>query len=295
MEEPITPKIAVLAPAGSFSHQFALKRHVEFEPHFCPTLPEVLEAVKRREADTALVPFENSHSGSIKEIQKEMFLLAGQLFIEDLCYHHIELNLYSFEESIDSIVEVCSKDAALAQGALWLDEHLPKARRTPTASTAAAVKELSRIRLGVSALGSKECRAYGVPVLAESIQSEPNLTLFGKMVREIPRTKLASARFALLGLPDVSDEKFEKLIAVIQKQGCIITHNWVIEDMRDCPPNTGIFEVGFAPADGMIHALLSAVRKVLPETFLAGAYASLGFSEFNNIKHSPYAPSTFDY
>jgi hypothetical protein len=65
--------------------------------------------------------------------------------------------------------------------------------------------------------------------------------------------------------------------------------------MEDCPPNTGIFEVGIPPQGGMFPALLSSVQKILPEAFLAGSYVSIGFSEFSSLKHQPYAPANFDY
>jgi chorismate mutase / prephenate dehydratase len=288
-------KMAVIGPAGSFSEQCGLQHFPTHEPFFCPSLQEVLEAVKRRDSEFALVPFENSNSGSIKEVQKEMFALAGQLFITAFVPHHVEHHLFSFEATLDTIIEVSSKDAALAQCDSWLADHLPRARRISASSTAAAVSNLDKSRAGAAAIGSTECQAYRVPILATAIQSEPNVTLFCTVMREIPETTVAQARFALFGIPDFSDSKFEKILEAVASVDCAISHNWVIEDMDECPPNTGIFEIGIPARNGMFNALLFEMHKALPEAFLAGSYFSIGFSEFSALKHQPYAPANFDY
>ncbi len=299
-EIPPEPKslgaVAVLGPAGTFSHQCANLKYPQYSPYFCKTLPEVLEAVRHRDSDFALVPLENSNSGSIKEIHRELFSLAGQLVVIEFVPHHIEQHLFSFEDSIESIIEVSSKDAALAQCKEWLEHYLPKARRIPTTSTTAAVVALKDRRPGAAALGSNDCQAHGIPKLVSSVQSEPNITLFGKIARELPNEIAGKARFALLAIPDSNNDKFEKLLETMASvAGCSITHTWMIEDMEECPPNTEIFEIGFSETSGIFPALMASVKHLLPEAFLVGAYNSIGFSEFSLLKHQPYAPSNFEY
>ena len=58
-------RIATLGPEGTFSHEAVLKRNKKAEIRFKNTVWDVFESLFNNEADEAIVPIENSVSGSV--------------------------------------------------------------------------------------------------------------------------------------------------------------------------------------------------------------------------------------
>ena len=141
-----------------------------------PDIPDVFQAVEKGECDYGVVPIENSTEGAVNRSLD--LLVDTELTIIAQVYLKIEHCLFS-PSSLDKIVEVRSKDQALAQCGEWLRRNLPNARLIPVTSTAEAVRESAEGE-GIAAIAGKLAgEAHGVPMLDSGIQDrKDNVTRF---------------------------------------------------------------------------------------------------------------------
>ncbi len=165
-------QVTFLGPEYSYSHLAAIKHFGDAQP-LSPvaTIPAVFESIVRGEATWGVVPIENSTDGRIVDtigmFTKVQVHICGEIL---LAIHH---NLLSQSPRQD-ITEVHSKPQALSQCRVWLANHLPKAKLVENSSTTGAA-ELAAATPGIAAVASIEAgRRYGLNVIAESIEDNPN-------------------------------------------------------------------------------------------------------------------------
>lgn len=186
--------IAYLGPEFTFTHEAAGKKFgasVTYVP--CATVADVFTEVERERCDYGVVPVENSTEGAVT-YTLDMFM-QSDLKIFDEIYLRISHHLLSRSRSIETVKNVYSNPQAFAQCRLWLEANLPTGRPIGMASTAAAARYLGyRQRSGVKEaaefVGKKSknpkedaciasllaAREYNLPVLARSIEDDPNNT-----------------------------------------------------------------------------------------------------------------------
>jgi chorismate mutase/prephenate dehydratase len=167
-----------------------------------PDIPDVFQAVEKGECDYGVVPIENSTEGAVNRSLD--LLVDTELTIIAQVYLKIEHCLFS-PSSLDKIVEVRSKDQALAQCGEWLRRNLPNARLVPVTSTAEAVRESAEGE-GIAAIAGKLAgEAHGVPMLDSGIQDrKDNVTRF-LVVSRNPSGKRDGVSYRtslVLSLPD---------------------------------------------------------------------------------------------
>ncbi|MEK9772486.1 MAG: prephenate dehydratase [Opitutae bacterium] len=175
--------IGYLGPEATYTHQAAVKNFgsgLEYRP--LPDIPDVFASVKSGHCDYGVVPIENSTEGAVNRsldllVDTELTIIA-QVFLR------VRHCLFS-QSSIPEIMEVRSKDQALAQCSDWLRTYLPHARLVPVSSTAEAVKECS-LGKGVAAIaGELAGSLYEVPMLEAGIQDRSdNVTRFLVVARQ---------------------------------------------------------------------------------------------------------------
>ena len=173
LEEAI--RVAYLGPEGTFSEQ-AARRHFGRAVEALPAV-SVDEAFRRCEsgaAQFAVVPVENSTEGAVGRTLD--LLLATPLRICGEIELRVQQNLLSKGESVKAIKRVYSHSQSLAQCNDWLAQHLPLAERIPVASNAEAAQRAGREAGAAAIAGEVAAERYGVPVLARSIEDEPNNT-----------------------------------------------------------------------------------------------------------------------
>lgn len=164
-------RIAVLGPAGTFSHEAALKYDKNAEMIFVNSIWDVFEVVEQGKADSGIVPVENSIEGVVgtaldafvrtdKKIKQEIIIpirhcLCGSGRIEDM-------------------KEVYSHPQALGQCRSILRSL--NAKIFQANSTAAAAEEVAK------ANGTKKAcicsrlaaKTYGLKIIKEDVQDEKN-------------------------------------------------------------------------------------------------------------------------
>jgi prephenate dehydratase len=170
-------RFAYLGPEGTFSE--AALRTIpaaakgELQPH--PSVAAALDAVRRGEADHALVPIENSVEGSVAATLDE--LASGRL----LMVTREVLLPVSFAliarpgTGLDAVRRIATHPHAEAQCRRWLTLTLPEAAVVPALSTAQAVAALADGSADHDAAIASPIAAerYRLAVLAEDIEDNP--------------------------------------------------------------------------------------------------------------------------
>ncbi len=190
--------IGFLGPKATYTHQAAVKNFgstLSYRP--LVDIPDVFQAVEQGDCDYGVVPIENSTEGAVNRSLD--LLVESDLSIIAQVYLKVEHCLLSHSK-LDEILEIRSKDHALAQCGEWIRRNLPNAKLCPITSTAEAVVECKKEN-GIAAIAGKMAGSiYQVPILAEGIQDQKNnVTRFLVVARNaLPRSEKVSYRTSLV-------------------------------------------------------------------------------------------------
>ena len=236
------------------------------------TFEEVCKAVKEGDVEHAVLPIENSSTGSIGEvfdlIQSYDLLITGEkkLFIE----HHL-LGLPG--SKLEEIECVYSHPQAFKQCYESLKE-IPNAEQVMTATTANGVKAVTQKNsLKQAAIASKyAAKTYGLELLKRNIQDKKGnatrfLILTGEAYSQNVANKL-SLSFVLKHEPGALAE----LLTLIAGEGYNLAH---IESRP--VPNTNwsyrfFLDVDCSQEDREVNKLLNKIKEVTQEFRLVGRY-----------------------
>jgi chorismate mutase/prephenate dehydratase len=205
LERPMT--IAYLGPAGTFSHEAALK-------HFghsmvgnpMPALDEVFREVEAGSADYAVVPVENSTEGAVNYTLDLM--LATPLRICGEVELRIHDHLMTRATELSAVKRVYSHGQSLAQCREWLDSNLAGAERIAVSSNAEAATLATEDNGAAAIAGISAAEIYELPVLARNIEDKPDNT----------------TRFLILGhcdVPPSGEDKTALLVSAHNKPGAL--------------------------------------------------------------------------
>lgn len=149
-----------------------------------PSIEAVFEAVARHEVDRGLVPIENVIQGPVTETLDYLYHYAEQITLVDMLVLPIQHAIGVLAPEA-RITRVLSKDQALKQCSVYLQEHYPQAQQVDMASTSAAMEAIVTAHLrDAAAIGSPAALAqYGLHILA----------------RDIGNVQRNKTRFAVLG------------------------------------------------------------------------------------------------
>ncbi len=176
-------RIAYLGPAGTFTED-ALREAAPatgFEPLRTATIHEAILAVQDGEAERALVPFENSIEGSVRDTLDTLALEAGEVTIVGEYDYPVRAHLIGREQvELGAVEAVLSHPQPLAQCARFLREQLPSVELRSVSSTAAAVRMVAESVRPWAAIGTRVAAdLYGCAILREGIEDEAgNVTRF---------------------------------------------------------------------------------------------------------------------
>lgn len=167
-----TPRIALLGPAGSYSHLAGRRKFghaVEFEP--VTTISNVFDEVQRGHAEFGLVPVENSIAGGIGKtldalIEREI-KVCGEM---NMVVHHHLLS----GGPMDSIKNIYSNPEVFSQCHRWLEATGLISKTVPVNSSSEAAQR-AQTEVGGAAIASElAAELYSLNKIAEYIEDEPN-------------------------------------------------------------------------------------------------------------------------
>ncbi len=180
----MTGRIAFQGEPGAYSHQACRQARPAMEALPCPTFEDAIEAVRRADADCAMLPVENTTYGRVADIHR--LLPASGLHILDEAFVRVHINLLGVPGArLQDIERAMSHTVLLGQCRDFLAAHGIRAIvGADTAGSARQVAERGDRR--TAALASELAgQIYGLEVLARHIEDQAtNTTRFLIMGRE---------------------------------------------------------------------------------------------------------------
>lgn len=173
IEEPLS--VGYLGPRGTFSEEAARKHFggsAEGVP--CASIDEVFRQVEAGQVRFGVVPVENSTEGAIGRTLDLLVTSTARLCGEVVLPVHQCLMSKAADRA--DIVRILGHAQSLAQCHEWINLNFPKAERVAVVSNAEAARRAGEDAQGAS-LGSRSAAPlFGLTVLAENIEDQPNNT-----------------------------------------------------------------------------------------------------------------------
>lgn len=168
-------KIAYQGVAGAYSHIAASNLFPKAQYIPCDTFAQAFTLVQNKEAETAVIPVENSNAGRVSDVH---FLLpqtglhiTGEYFLQ---IHHQLLGIKS--NDISNIKTAISHPQALAQCSDFLKKHNIKPQaHIDTAKS--CIDIINKQDTTLAAIASETAaQIYGLNILAKNIENAANNT-----------------------------------------------------------------------------------------------------------------------
>lgn len=174
---PATSLIACLGPEGSFSHLVTAQRFPTHELRMIGSVSEVFDFLATNPTAHGVVPIENSSGGFIIDTVDRL--------VDDRCHLHIleeltlDVKLALLGHAGHAVEVIYSHPMPFFHCDEWLQQHHPRVKRVPLASTAASAKRAVE-EMNAATIGPRQNAAkHGLDVLQFPIAGEvPNITQF---------------------------------------------------------------------------------------------------------------------
>lgn len=176
-------KVAYAGEPGAFGEQ-AARMLSEAEPLPCPSFAAVFEAVERGAAERGVVPLHNSRAGMVEEVVR--LLAKSPLQVADRLALRVRQALLALPGvRLEGVRRVASHPQALAQCSRFLQQH--RWELVARGTTSGAARQLSQERDETCAVIASAATAdiYGLAVLAEGIEDDPENTTRFAVIRRI--------------------------------------------------------------------------------------------------------------
>jgi len=167
--------IAFQGELGAYSHEACRATRPNHEPLACATFEDVVEAVRRGDADLAMLPVENTTYGRVADIHR--LLPESGLHIVDEAFVRVHINLLGVRGArVENVTTAFSHLVLLPQCAEYLRRHGITGRVSP--DNARAARDVAETGDPTMAALASELAAevYGLDVLARHIEDEDHNT-----------------------------------------------------------------------------------------------------------------------
>lgn len=262
-------RIAFLGPKGSYSHlaarQYAARHFDQLIECGCQKFQDIFAQVETGQADYAILPIENTSSGSINEVydllQHTSLSIVGELTNPiDHCV------LVAGDSDLGQIETVYSHPQPFQQCSQFLN-RFPHWKIEYTESTAAAMEKVAKLNSPkVAALGSEAGGAlYGLQVLEHNLANQQqNITRFIVLARKaIDVSEQVPAKTTLIMATGQQSGALVEALLVLRDNGIIMTK------LESRPINGNPWEEMFyidVQANLRADAMQKALRDLAPIT-----------------------------
>jgi len=211
-------KIGYLGPAGSFTHQAAVKKFGHsLSLHLCKNFDDVFDLVQKKECNYGIIPIENSTEGIVNATLDS--LLKYDLNIISEVHLTIHNNLLSYAKSFNEIQKIYSHPQALGQCRNWIQANLKHAEILEVASTSYAAQMVSELKKSDSAAISPALAStiYKLPIVAANIEDySKNYTRFIVISSETARPAKFNRTSIIFSISDKPGSLIETLKPVME-------------------------------------------------------------------------------
>lgn len=262
-------RIAFLGPKGSYSHlaarQYAARHFDRLIECGCQKFQDIFTQVETGQADYAILPIENTSSGSINEVydllQHTSLSIVGEL--TNPINHCV---LIAGDSDLSQIDTVYSHPQPFQQCSQFLN-RFPHWKIEYTESTAAAMEKVAKLNSPkVAALGSEAGGAlYGLQVLEHNLANQQqNITRFIVLARKaIDVSEQVPAKTTLIMATGQQSGALVEALLVLRDNGIIMTK------LESRPINGNPWEEMFyidVQANLRADAMQKALRDLAPIT-----------------------------
>ena len=169
--EPVAaPRVVSPGEPGCYSEEAAVGFFgPEVSSRGLAWFPDVFAALERGEADYAVLPVENSSTGSIRQVYD--LLAQYNYYVVGECQVKVEHCLMALPgAALEDIQAVYSHEQGLMQCERYLDAHWGW-RRVPTLDTAGSAKQVAESgdRTAAAICSRRAAQIYGLHILAEGV------------------------------------------------------------------------------------------------------------------------------
>lgn len=259
--EPVeNPRVVYQGEPGCYSEEAAVGFFgPDVDSRGCPWFSDVFQALENGEADYAVLPIENSSTGSIRQVYDLLaqyrYSVVGEY---DVKVEHCLMVLPGV--AMEDIRTVYSHEQGLMQSERFLDAHRDWAR-VPTLDTAGSAKQVAETgdRTAAAICSRRAAELYGLHILVEGTNyNSANHTRF-VVVSPVPELRPGRNKIsALFHLPHQSGS-LQEILTIFAVQGL----NLLKLESRPIPGRSWeyLFFLEFsgdltAPGmDGVIHEL----------------------------------------
>ncbi len=264
-------KISVLGPCGTFSHEAALVHDKAAQFLFENTIYDVFDALSSGRADGAVVPLENSVSGSVGET------------LDALLEFDLKVNRVVFLDVVHNLVGNAKKDIrrlyvhplAHAQCREYLRGNFSGAEIVHTSSNAASAKLLKESFEGAIVPGVA-AQIYEKNIIEKSVQDRgQNVTLFGVLGKSYAKRSGNDRTFIVFDCVDRAGILYE-ILGLFAKAGINLSKIESRPNKRKM--GEYIFYVEFCghPHDEVVSGVISLLKKKVVFLKVLGAYPAGG-------------------
>ena len=164
------PRVVYQGEPGCYSEEAAVNFFgQEVDSHGLAWFTDVFAALERGEADYAVLPVENSSTGSIRQVYD--LLAQYNYYVVGECQVKVEHCLMALPGvGLEEIRTVYSHEQGLMQCEKYLDAHRGW-RRVPTLDTAGSAKQVAETgdRAAAAICSRRAAQIYGLNILAQGI------------------------------------------------------------------------------------------------------------------------------
>lgn len=241
----LSARIAFLGPKGSYSHlaarHYAARHFDTFIESGCLKFHDIFTQVETGQADYAVLPIENTSSGSINDVydllQQTSLSIVGEMTIPiDHCV------LINGHTDLQQIKTVYSHPQPFQQCSQFINRY-PHWKIEYTESTAAAMEKVAAMNSPeVAAIGSEAGGAlYGLQVLERNLANQKqNITRFIILARKpVDVTPQVPAKTTLIMATGQQAGALVEALLVLRK------HNLVMSKLESRPINGNPWEEMF--------------------------------------------------
>ena len=214
------PRVVYQGEPGAYSEEAAAGFFgEEADTAGLPWFGDVFEALAAGKADYAVLPIENSSTGSIRQVYD--LLAQYDFYLVGECQVKVEHCLMALPGvALEDIRTVYSHEQGLMQSEKFLDAHRDW-RRVPTLDTAGSARQVARSgdRTAAAICSRRAAKLYGLHILKESVNH--NSWNYTRFVVASPRMELREGRnkiSALFRLPHQSGS-LHQILTIFAVQG----------------------------------------------------------------------------
>ncbi len=264
--------VGYLGLPGSFSYIAAHEAYPGAELKSLPSFQAIFESLKNGDIALAMLPVENTETGSITAVI-DLLARYGYFIVAERLIKVTQSLLAPAGATLDTITKLYSHPEPIAQCSVFLGNH-PQIAAFPALSTAQAAKDVAQMNdLTVGCIASPEAAAiYGLTELASGIQnSDGNSTRFA-VVSTQPHVNTSCDKTSVVFMVEHRPGSLHDVLRLFS-EGRVNIMKLESRPLKDRPFEY-LFHLDFEGSVGDKHvaAVLDNVREKSAELIWLGSY-----------------------